>query len=107
MQSEHVVIVGSGFGGLGMAIQVKQAGWHDFTVLEQADGIGGTWRANHYPGAACDIESHLYSFSFEPYPGWTRTFAPQAEILAYLDRSTDKYGVRPHIRLDTAVKAAS
>lgn len=101
-RNNHVVIVGTGFGGLGMAIRLKQAGFHDFTVLEQANGVGGTWRDNHYPGAACDIESHLYSFSFEPNPGWTRTFAPQREILAYLEHCADKYGIRPHIRFDTA-----
>ncbi|MFT3767041.1 MAG: NAD(P)/FAD-dependent oxidoreductase [Minicystis sp.] len=107
MRNNHVVIVGSGFGGLGMAIRLKQAGIHDFTVLEQDDGVGGTWRANHYPGAACDIESHLYSFSFEPNPGWSRTFAPQREILAYLEHCTDKYAIRPHIRFGTAVTGAS
>lgn len=107
MKNQHVVIVGTGFGGLGMAIRLKQAGFHDFTVLEQAGGVGGTWRDNHYPGAACDIESHLYSFSFEPNPGWTRTFAPQREILEYLERCTDKYGIRPHIRFDTAATGGS
>ena len=106
MGRDHVVIIGAGFGGLGMAIRLKQSGFHDFTLLEQGDGVGGTWRANHYPGAACDIESHLYSFSFEPNPGWSRTFAPQREILAYLDRCADKYGVRPHLRLGTRVSSA-
>jgi cation diffusion facilitator CzcD-associated flavoprotein CzcO len=105
--SNHVVIVGSGFGGLGMAIRLHQTGFHDFTVLERADGVGGTWRANHYPGAACDVESHLYSFSFEPNPGWSRVYPPQKEILAYLERCADKYGVRRYIRLGTAVTGAS
>lgn len=107
MRNEHVVIVGTGFGGLGMAIRLKQEGFHDFTILEQEGGVGGTWRDNHYPGAACDIESHLYSFSFEPNPGWTRTFAPQREILEYLERCTDKYGVRPHIRFGTMATGAT
>jgi cation diffusion facilitator CzcD-associated flavoprotein CzcO len=107
MSNGHVVVIGTGFGGLGMAIRLKQAGIHDFTLLEQADGVGGTWRANHYPGAACDVESHLYSFSFEPNPGWTRQYAPQGEILAYLERCADKYGLRPHIRFGTAATRAS
>jgi cation diffusion facilitator CzcD-associated flavoprotein CzcO len=101
-----IVIIGTGFAGLGMAIRLKQAGIDDFVILEQASGVGGTWRDNHYPGAACDVESHLYSFSFEPNPTWTRTFAPQGEILAYLERCTDKYGVRPHIRFETRVTGA-
>jgi cation diffusion facilitator CzcD-associated flavoprotein CzcO len=106
MSSQHILIVGSGFAGLGMAIRLKQAGIEEFTLLEQAPGIGGTWRDNHYPGAACDVESHLYSFSFAPNPGWSRMFAPQREILQYLESCADKYGLRPHIRLNTAVTGA-
>jgi cation diffusion facilitator CzcD-associated flavoprotein CzcO len=102
----HIVIVGTGFSGLGMAIRLKQSGIHDFTILEKASGIGGTWRDNHYPGAACDVESNLYSFSFEPNPSWSRTFAPQAEILAYLERCVEKYGLGPHLRFDSAVTSA-
>mgnify|MGYP000293516851 CR=1 FL=1 len=105
--NQHIVIVGTGFAGIGMGIRLKQAGIDDFTILEQASGVGGTWRDNHYPGAACDVESHLYSFSFEKNPGWSRTFACQKEILAYLERCADKYGIRPHIRFDTAVTGAS
>jgi cation diffusion facilitator CzcD-associated flavoprotein CzcO len=105
-KNEHIVIVGTGFSGLGMAIRLKQSGIHDFTILERASGIGGTWRANHYPGAACDVESNLYSFSFEPNPTWSRTFAPQKEILAYLERCVEKYGLAPHIRLDSGVESA-
>jgi len=89
-----------------MAIRLKEAGIPDFTILEQADEIGGTWRDNVYPGAACDVESHLYSFSFEPNPGWTRTFASQPEILAYLLHCTEKFGLRPYIRFKTAVTRA-
>jgi len=98
-----VLIVGAGFAGLGMAIRLKQAGIDDFVVLEAATGVGGTWRDNHYPGCACDVQSHLYSFSFEPWPRWTRDFAPQKEILEYLEHCTDKYGVRPHIRFGARV----
>jgi len=106
MSDPFVLIIGSGFAGLGMAIRLKQAGIHDFAVLEQADDVGGTWRDNHYPGAACDVQSHLYSFSFEPWPEWTREFAPQREILTYLRHCADKYGIRPHIRFGTRATGA-
>jgi cation diffusion facilitator CzcD-associated flavoprotein CzcO len=106
-RNDRVLIVGSGFAGLGMAIRLKKAGFDDFTILEQSDRVGGTWRENHYPGAACDIESHLYSFSFEPNPGWTRTFAPQREILAYLEHCADKYDLRRHLRMSTEVTKAA
>jgi cation diffusion facilitator CzcD-associated flavoprotein CzcO len=101
-----VVIVGAGFAGIGMAIRLKQAGIHDFVVLEAAADIGGTWRDNRYPGAACDIESHLYSFSFEPNPDWTRQFASQPEILEYLQRCAEKYGVLAHVRFRSTVTGA-
>lgn len=105
--TDPIIIVGAGFAGLGMAIRLKQEGIHDFTILERADRLGGTWRDNTYPGIACDIPAPLYSYSFEPNPGWSRLFAPQDEILAYLERCADKYGVRPHIRFGTAVTGAS
>jgi cation diffusion facilitator CzcD-associated flavoprotein CzcO len=106
MSTEYeVIIVGTGFAGIGMAVRLKQAGIHNFVILEKDDGVGGTWRANHYPGAACDVQSHLYSFSFEPNPNWTRMFAPQGEILSYLEHCADKYGIRPHLRVNTEVKS--
>jgi cation diffusion facilitator CzcD-associated flavoprotein CzcO len=101
-----IVIVGAGFAGICMAIRLKRAGIESFTLLERADEIGGTWRDNHYPGAACDVESQLYSFSFEPSPRWTRHFAPQQEILEYLLHCTERFGLRPHIRFRTAVHSA-
>jgi cation diffusion facilitator CzcD-associated flavoprotein CzcO len=101
-----IVIVGSGFAGLCMAIRLRRAGVHDFVVLEKGDDVGGTWRDNTYPGCACDVESHLYSYSFEPNPAWTRRFAPQREILAYLRHCADKYGVRPHIRFGVELVGA-
>jgi cation diffusion facilitator CzcD-associated flavoprotein CzcO len=100
------LIVGAGFAGIGMGIRLKQAGDHDFVILEQAARLGGTWRDNTYPGIACDVPSHLYSYSFEPNPNWSRFFAPQEEILAYLERCADKYGVRSHIRFETQVSEA-
>ena len=102
----EVAIVGSGFSGLAMAIQCKQRGVASFAVLEKADRVGGTWRENTYPGAACDIPSHLYSFSFEPNPNWSRSFSAQPEILDYLERCADKYAVRPHIHFHAEVTAA-
>jgi cation diffusion facilitator CzcD-associated flavoprotein CzcO len=100
-----VAIVGAGFAGLAMAIRLKQAGIDDFVVLERGDDVGGTWRDNTYPGAACDVPSHLYSFSFAPNPNWSRSFSPQREILAYLRGTARRYGVMPHIRFATPVTA--
>lgn len=105
-ESVEVAVVGSGFSGLGMGIQLKQAGRHDFVILEKGDGVGGTWRENRYPGCACDVPSHLYSFSFEQNPDWTRAFAPQPEILAYLERCAEKYGLMPHLRCGAEVVRA-
>lgn len=101
-----VAIIGTGFSGIGMAARLRAEGITDFVVLEQADRLGGTWRDNDYPGAACDVPSHLYSFSFEPSPHWSRSFAPQSEILAYLNHVAIKYGVAPHVRFGCAVEAA-
>lgn len=89
-----------------MAIRLKRAGIDSFTIYEQSDGVGGTWRANTYPGAACDIPSHLYSFSFEPNPDWTRSYGPQPEILAYLERCADRYDLRPRLRCNAPVTRA-
>jgi cation diffusion facilitator CzcD-associated flavoprotein CzcO len=102
----EVIVIGTGFSGLGTAIQLKNAGIEDFVILEKDDGVGGTWRANHYPGAACDVQSHLYSFSFEPNPKWTREFAPQREILAYLEHCADKYDLRRHLRCNAELMKA-
>jgi cation diffusion facilitator CzcD-associated flavoprotein CzcO len=101
-----VAIIGAGAGGIAMGIRLKRAGY-DFTIYEKSDGVGGTWRDNDYPGAACDVPSHLYSFSFELNPWWSRTYATQPEILAYLERCTDQYGVRPHVRTGVAITSAS
>ncbi len=102
---QTVAVLGAGAGGIAMGIRLKRAGY-DFTIYETSDGVGGTWRDNTYPGAACDVPSHLYSYSFELNPWWSRTYATQPEILAYLERCTDQYGVRPHIRTDTAIDEA-
>jgi cation diffusion facilitator CzcD-associated flavoprotein CzcO len=97
-QTVDIAIVGSGFSGLGTAIQLKRAGRDDFVVLERAEEVGGTWWANTYPGCGCDVPSHLYSFSFAPNPDWTQTYSAQPEIRDYLIRCADEFGVRDHIR---------
>lgn len=101
-----VAIIGAGFGGLGMAIRLKQEGETSFVVLEKNDRVGGTWRDNTYPGAACDIQSHLYWFSFDEQPDWTRIYPLQPEILANIERMVDRHILAPHIRLNTELSAA-
>jgi cation diffusion facilitator CzcD-associated flavoprotein CzcO len=94
----RVAVIGSGFGGLGAAIRLQQRGIDDFVVLERAPALGGTWRDNRYPGAACDVPSHLYSFSFASNPRWSRWYSPQPEIRAYLERCAAQFGVLPRLR---------
>ncbi|MEO6628541.1 MAG: NAD(P)/FAD-dependent oxidoreductase [Aquihabitans sp.] len=103
----RVAIIGTGFGGLGMAIRLRQAGIETFTIHEKADRVGGTWRDNSYPGAACDVPSHLYSLSFAPKADWTRRFPGQAEILAYLEGLVDAFGLRPHLRFGSEITEAA
>ncbi|WP_405735757.1 NAD(P)/FAD-dependent oxidoreductase [Streptomyces sp. NBC_00028] len=104
-EHEHVrvAVIGSGFGGLGAAVRLRREGVTDFVVLERADSVGGTWRDNSYPGCACDVPSHLYSFSFAPHPDWPRTFSGQEHIRAYLEHVADVFHLRPHIRFDSEV----
>ncbi|GAC1326593.1 MAG: NAD(P)/FAD-dependent oxidoreductase [Thermoleophilaceae bacterium] len=101
-----VAIVGSGFSGLGTAIRLKQEGIEDFVVLERAEEVGGTWHFNTYPGCACDVPSHLYSFSFAPNPEWSQTYSRQPEIRDYLRRCVDRFGIRAHIRFGHEVTLA-
>jgi len=101
-----IAIIGAGPGGLCMGIRLRQAGLERFEILEKAAGVGGTWYHNRYPGCACDIPSALYSFSFEPKHDWSRPYAPQPEILAYLEACAVKYGLQPHLRLGDAVRRA-
>jgi len=101
-----VAVVGGGFGGVGAAAMLKRAGYEDVTVFERGDRLGGVWHHNTYPGAACDIPSHLYEFSFAPNPRWSRRYAPQAEIQAYLEEIASRYGVRDRIRTSTEVLSA-
>ncbi len=105
-QARRVVIIGAGPGGLCMGIKLKEAGYTDFVILEKGSGVGGTWYHNSYPGAACDIQSALYSYSFEMKVDWSRPYGTQPEIRAYLEHVADKYGMGPFIRFDTAVTKA-
>ena len=101
-----VAIVGSGFSGLGMAIRLEQEGRGDYVVLERGEDVGGTWEFNTYPGCACDIPSHLYSFSFALNPDWSQTYSRQPEIREYLHRCADRFGVRSKIRFRCELTAA-
>ena len=98
------MIVGAGFGGIGMGIALKKAGYHDFMILDKGDDLGGTWRDNQYPGCACDVPSPLYSYSFELNPNWSRLFAPQQEIWDYLRMCARKHHVDEHIRYGCTVE---
>jgi cation diffusion facilitator CzcD-associated flavoprotein CzcO len=101
----RVVVVGAGFGGIGMASALTQAGIDDFLVVDRAGDLGGTWRDNTYPGLACDVPSNLYSFSFRP-GRWSRRFPPRQEILAYLRALSEDRGLGPHLRFGSGVAAA-
>lgn len=99
----QVAIIGAGFAGLAAAFRLKQQARSSFVIFERADEVGGTWRDNTYPGCACDVPSHLYSFSFELNPNWSRMYSKQPEILAYLKNYVDKYDLRPYIRFKTEI----
>src|SRR3954466_16410255 len=102
---DHLVI-GAGFGGLCAAIKLEEGGERDFVVLERGEDVGGTWRDNTYPGAACDVQSTLYSFSFAPNPDWPRTYSAQPEIQSYLRSTAERSGVYPHCVFGAEVTSA-
>ena len=104
--SRSVAVVGGGLAGVGAAVMLRRAGHHDVTVFEKGDRVGGVWHHNTYPGAACDVPSHLYEFSFAPNPRWSRRYAPQAEIQAYVEDLARREGVLDRIRTGTEVKRA-
>ena len=106
MRHVRVAVIGTGFSGLGMAAQLKRHGIDDFVVIERANDVGGTWRDNTYPGAACDIRTDLYSFSFNPNPDWKYRYGRQPEILDYLRSTAKKFDLYPHILFDTEFEAA-
>nr|WP_308170529.1 NAD(P)/FAD-dependent oxidoreductase [[Mycobacterium] fortunisiensis] len=101
-----VGIIGAGPGGLALGIFLRKAGFDDFTIFDREDGVGGTWRINTYPGLACDVKSHLYSYSFDLNPDWSRMWAGQPEILEYFERCAERYRLGPHLRLNTEITAA-
>jgi cation diffusion facilitator CzcD-associated flavoprotein CzcO len=104
--AKSVAVVGGGFGGIGAAALLRRAGYEDVTVFERAERVGGVWHHNTYPGSACDIPSHLYEFSFQPNPRWSRRYAPQAEIQAYLEAVVERHGLAGRIRTSTEVTGA-
>lgn len=106
MAMASVAVIGAGFAGLGMGYYLRRAGFEDFLVFDKAGEPGGVWRENRYPGAACDIPSHLYSFSFEPHFPWSRRFGPQSEILDYLRHTARRHGLEPHLRFGREVTDA-
>ncbi|RTR33946.1 NAD(P)/FAD-dependent oxidoreductase [Robertmurraya yapensis] len=99
-----VVIIGTGFGGIAAAVKLKQEGINDIIILERSNDVGGVWRDNHYPGCACDVQSHLFSFSFFPNPNWSRSFSGQAEIHQYLRDCANAFGLFDHIRFHHEVR---
>ena len=106
MSSRSIAVVGGGFGGVGAAVMLKRAGYEDVTVFEKGERVGGVWNQNTYPGAACDVPSHLYEFSFAPNR-WSRRYAPQAEIQAYVEGVARHHGVLDKVRTGTEVKSAA
>jgi cation diffusion facilitator CzcD-associated flavoprotein CzcO len=107
MRQPSITIVGAGFGGIGAAIELRRAGFTDVTVLEKADGVGGVWRENTYPNAACDVPSSLYSWSFAPNPEWPHRYSHQDEILAYIERTAREHGVTDLVRNGVEVASAT
>ncbi len=105
--SAKVVIIGSGFSGLGLGRKLVQQGIRDFVILERADDVGGVWNLNTYPGCNCDVPSHLYSFSFAPNPEWSSTYSPQPEIRDYLRDCVDRFGLRDNLRTGVEVTSAA
>ena len=101
----RILVLGAGVSGLCMGIELRKAGIESFTILEKSDRVGGTWRENVYPGVACDVPSHLYSFSFAPNPDWSRVYSPGAEIQQYLERCADEHGLAPHLRFGAVIQS--
>src|SRR2546421_12928801 len=105
-RARSIAVVGGGFGGVGAVVMLRRAGYENVAVFERGERVGGVWHHNTYPGAACDIPSHLYEFSFEPNPRWSRRYAPQPEIQDYLEDVARTYGVLDRIRTNTEVTRA-
>lgn len=101
----EVIIIGTGFSGIGMAVKLQQAGINSFKLIERSDEVGGTWRDNTYPGCECDVQSHLYSLSFEPNPNWSKKYSTWREIRDYIINVTDKHNIRSKIQFNTSLKS--
>src|ERR1700680_4211562 len=101
-----VGVIGAGPGGLALGIFLKKAGFGDFTIFDREDGVGGTWRINTYPGLACDVKSHLYSYSFDLNAKWSRLWSAQSEILHYFEQCAKRYDLESHLLLSTEVVSA-
>jgi len=105
-RSSSIAVVGAGFGGVAAAVMLSRAGYQNVTVFERGERVGGVWNHNTYPGAACDVPSHLYEFSFEPNPRWSRRYAPQAEIQDYVEDVARRHGVLEKVRAPTGARSA-
>jgi cyclohexanone monooxygenase len=101
MNGVSVGIIGAGQGGLALGIFLRKAGFRDFTIFDREDGVGGTWRVNNYPGLACDVKSHLYSYSFDLNANWSRLWSAQPEILEYFEGCAQRYELGPNLKLHT------
>jgi cation diffusion facilitator CzcD-associated flavoprotein CzcO len=107
IEHHRIVIIGAGFAGIGLGVQLRREGIDDFVICERNESVGGTWFDHVYPGCACDIPTHLYSFSFARNPRWTRLFPRQQEILEYVRRVADEHGVTPHVRFGCEMRRAT
>ena len=107
VRQRSIAVVGGGFGGVGALVLLRRAGYGELTAFERGERVGGVWHANTYPGAACDVPSHLYEFSFAPNPRWSRRYAPQQEIQEYLEEVARSHGVLDRIRTGTEVRSAA
>src|SRR3981081_2067912 len=107
VEHHRSAIIGAGIAGVGLGVRLLLAGIDDFVICERNESVGGTWFEHTYPGCACDIPTHLYSYSFARNPNWTRFFPRQTEILPYVRRPAERYGVTPHIRLGTEMKQSA
>ncbi len=106
-RAPRIVVIGAGVSGIATAITLRRNGFHDFVILEKGADVGGVWHWNRYPGLTCDVPSQLYQFGFAPKPDWSRVFAPGPEIQEYLADVVDRFGLRPHLRPNTEVVAAT